>query len=237
MVGRYLTPETIRLGLLGAIAGSVAGVAWRLVGRRWGALPFIIAFVVGTGVAGRFSWPQSDVMAAIGGFVTIMACVGSGTLLADSRIRWEWVAAGALTSTAGVWAGVPETGPPVLAAACFAGLAAQAAVSRSYLSPAAGAGMAVVVGSAAFIGASGRPWAMIGGALCTGIAPWFSLRRLLPESPLSWPPGPWLLCAHAGLTALAARWISVDPQPGWGRVAAVAFAGLAVVLITRRESA
>jgi hypothetical protein len=38
------------------------------------------------------------------------------------------------------------------------------------------------------------------------------------------------------LVLLAARWIGVDPHAGWGRVAIVAFAGIAVAMATRRRA-
>jgi hypothetical protein len=215
-----------------------AGVVWRAVGRvHWGGSPFLFAFVVATLLARRSDWPHWDAMAAVGVLVTLLACVGSGLLLTDEHIRWEWVAAGALTSASAVWAGVPETAPAVLAAGCLTGVAVYAAFTGSSLSPAAGAGMAAVIGWAALSGASGRPWAEVGGALCTGVAPWLAVRTLLPVSGLGLRPGPWLLCAHAGLAALAARWIGVVPHAGWGRVAAMAAFGLAMTAIARREAA
>lgn len=238
MIGRYLTPETITLGLLGIAVGSAAGGVWWAVGRvRWGGLPFVLAFLVAGGVAGRSDWPQWDTSAAVGLLLTLMACVGSHLLLADYRIGWGWIAAGAWVSAVGVWAAVPETGPPILAGACLTGLATTAAFTRSSLAPAAGAGMAAIVGWAALSGAGGRPWAAIGGVLCTGVAPWFVLRPLLPLPVRSWRPGPWLLCGHAVLAVLAARWIAVNPHAGWSRVTTIAIVGLAVAVVPRRGRA
>ncbi len=106
-------------------------------------------------------------------------------------------------------------------------------VTRSRWGRTAGFGVATVVGWAALSGAAGRPWAAAGGALCTGLAPWFALRplhRLVHRRSL----GPWLLGVHTVLVVLAARWIGVAADPGWGRVALVAAAGLTVAVTTGR---
>ncbi|MGH8973319.1 MAG: hypothetical protein ACRD0C_08955 [Acidimicrobiia bacterium] len=237
-IGRYLTPETIRLTLSGLAAGSAVGLAWRAAGRaRWGATPFVLAILVAAASAGRSDRPRWDAMAATGVLVTLLGGLGAARLLDGSAISWRWVAAGSLVSAAGVWAGVPETGPALLGGGALLGLAVTAVLTRSHWAPAAGVGSAAVVGWAALSGAAGRPWAAVGGALCTGIAPWFALRRLRPRS-ARWTrsPGPWLLCAHAVLVILASRWIGVVPHAGWNRVAVVAAAGLAVALATRREA-
>lgn len=236
-MGRYLTPEAIRLGLSGLAAGVAAGMAWRVAGRtRWGAAPFVLAVLIAARYAGRSDWPRWDAMAAAGGLVTMLAAVGAARLLADQSVRWGWVAAGALVSAAGVWAGVPETGPALLAGGSLTGLVATAALTLARWAPASGVGVAAVVGWAALSGAAGRPWAGVGGALCAGVAPWFALRSLLPTASWGCTPGPWLLAAHAVLVLLAARWIGVVPHAGWGRVAVVAAVGLAVAVGTRRRA-
>jgi hypothetical protein len=234
-IGRYLTPDTIRLGLTGLAAGSAAGLAWRVAGRtRWGAVPFVLSVLAAARYAERTDWPRWDAMVAAGAVVVMLAGAGAARLLADPAAHWAWVAAGALISAAGVWAGVPETGPALLAGGALTGLAATAALTRARWAPAAGVGIAAVVGWAALSGAAGRPWAAVGGALCTGAAPWFALRPLLPPHGRS--PGPWLLGAHAVLVILAARWIGVIPHAGWPRVGLVVLAGLAVTKATRRRA-
>src|SRR5581483_11981046 len=104
-IGRYLTPEAIRLGLTGLFAGSAAGLAWRLAGRtRWGAAPFVLAVLAAARLAGRSDWPASDGMTAAGLLVTLLAAVGAVRLFADPALGRQWVAAGALVSAVGVWA-------------------------------------------------------------------------------------------------------------------------------------
>ncbi len=236
-IGRYLTPETIRLGLSGLATGAVAGLAWRAAGRaRWGGTPFVLAILAAAGLSGRSDWPRWDAMTATGAFVVLLAGAGAGRLLADPAAGWGWVAAGSLVSALGVWAAVPETGPALLAGGGLTGLAATAALIRSRWGPAAGVGVAAVLGWAALSGAAGRPWAAVGGALCCGVAPWFAARPLLPSPSWSRSPAPWLLGAHVVLVILAARWIGVVPHAGWPRVAAVAAAGLAVAVATRRRA-
>ena len=236
-IERFVTSEAIRLGVSGLVAGSIAGLAWRISGRvRWGPTPFVIAVLVAARLAGRSDWPRWQPMAAAGVVGTILAGVGATRLLAEPGIHWAWVAAGALVSAAGVWAGVPETGPALLAGGAIIGLAGSAALTGARWAPAAGLGLAAVLGWAAASGAAGRPWAIVGGTLCTGIAPWFAARQ-----PVSTPwrgrnPGAWLLGAHLVLAILAARWIGVAPHPGGQRVAIVAAAGLAVALVTRRRA-
>lgn len=202
--------------------------------RRWGATPFVLAAFVATRLAGRSDWPRPDAMVVAGVIVSLLAALGAARLLAGQFPRWEWVAAGSVLSAGGVWAGVPETGPAVLAGSVIAGLAVTAAVTGSRWTPAAGAGLAAVIGWAALTGATGRPWAMLGGALCAGVAPWFALRP--PVASPSWRPGagPAVLLAHSVLVVLAARWIGVDPHAGWARAAVLAAAGLAVAAATRR---
>ena len=175
-------------------------------------------------------------MVAIGVVVTILAGTGAARLLARPGIAWEWTATGALISAAGVWAGVPETGPALLAGGAIAGLVAATAMTRSRWAPTAGLGLAVVLGWAALTGAAGRPWAAVGGALCAGVAPWFALSPRLFTPWRSRTAGPWLLGAHMVLTALAARWIGVVPDAGWHRVAVVAAGGLAVAATVRRRA-
>ena len=232
-IGRYLTPETLRLALTGFVAGVAAGLAWRAVGRsHWGGVPFVVAVLAGAGLSNRFDWVLWDAMVFVGGVLMMLAGVGIAGLLADA-VPWGWVAAGALISTAGVWAGVPEVGPAVVVGGCLTGLGTTAALFRASWAPSAGLGVAAVIGWAALTGAAGRPWAAVGGALCAGMAPWLALRPLLPTNPWSWRAGPWLLGAHAVLVVVAARWIAVVPQAGWHRVAVVGVAGLAVATATR----
>lgn len=175
-------------------------------------------------------------MAAAGALIMVLAGCGAGRLRAESAVGWRWVAAGSLASAAGIWAGVPETGPAVLAGACLSGLAASGALTRAKWAPGAGMGLAAVLGWAALSGASGRPWAAVGGALCSGVAPSFALWPRLPVRVRSRPPGPWLLVAHLGLVVLAARWVGVDPDAGWARVVILAIVGLGVAGVTRRRA-
>jgi hypothetical protein len=199
-------------------------------------VPFALAVLVAARYAGRSDWPRWDAVAAAGVLITLLAGLGAARLLADPTVGWAWVAAGSLISAAGVWAGVPETGPALLAGGALTGLVATAALTRSHWAPAAGVGVAAVLGWAALSGAVGRPWAVLGGALCTGVAPWFAFRPLFPTPSRSRSPGPWLLGVHALLMVLAARWIGVVPHAGWGRVALVAAGGLAVAMVTRRQA-
>jgi hypothetical protein len=200
---------------------------------RWGPVPVILAVLAAANLTGRSDWFLWDAVAGLGAIFTLLAGLGAACLLANPAVHWAWVAAGSLVSAAGIWAGVPETGPAVLVGGGLAGLAAASAITRSRWGPAAGVGVTVVLGWAALSGAAGRPWAAVGGALCTGVAPWFALRRLIPTSPGSLRPGPWLLGAHSVLVLIAARWIGVVPNAGWHRVAVVATAGVAVAFITR----
>jgi hypothetical protein len=233
-VGRYLTPDNLRLALSGFGAGTAAGLAWRAAGRaRWGGAPFVVAVLVAAGLSGRSDWPRWDAMVAVGVLLTMLAGAGTARLLADPVGHWGWVAAGSLISAAGVWAGVPEVGPAVVVGGGFTGLVATAALTRASWAPSAGVGVAAVLGWAAQSGAVGRPWASVGGALCTGIAPWLAIRPLLPTFSWSRRVGPWVLGAHTVLVILAARWVGVVPEAGWHRVALVAVAGLAVATATR----
>jgi hypothetical protein len=237
MIERFVTPEAIRLGVAGLAAGLIAGLAWRMAGRvRWGPAPPVIAVLAAAAVTGRSDWPHWEPMVAAGAVGTILAGLGAACLLADPAIHWAWVAAGAIVSAVGVWAGVPETGPALLAGGAIIGLAGSAALTRARWAPAAGVGVAVVLGWAASNGAAGRPWATLGGTLCTGIAPWFAIRQLVPTPWRGRSPGSWLLGAHLVLTILAARWIGVAPHGHWQRVAVVVAAGLAVALVTRRRA-
>jgi hypothetical protein len=233
-VDRFVTVENVRLALSGLVAAAVVGLAWRAAGRtRWGAVPCVLAVFAAARLTGRSDWPRWDGASTTGGLVTGLAAVGAVRLLADAAIPSAWVVIGSLLSTVGVWAGVPETGPALLAGGGLTGLAVAAALTRSRWAPAAGAGVAAVVGWAALSGASGRPWAAVGGALSAGVAPWWALRPLLPTQ--TWGPkaGPWLLCAHGVLVGLAARWIGVAPHAGWNRVAVVAVLGFAVAAAGR----
>jgi hypothetical protein len=237
-IGRYLTPEAMRLGLFGLAAGTAVGLTWRLAGRaRWGAAPFLLAVLVSARLTGRSDWPNWDATTAAGAFVTLLAGVGAGRLLCGQlALGWGWVAAAALISAVGVWAGVPETGPSLLAGGVVIGLSATAALTRARWAPMAGVGVAAIVGWAALSGAAGQGWATIGGAMCSGMAPWFALAPTLSTSCRcrSRKPGLWLLCAHSVLVLVAARWIGVAPDAGWGRVAVVAMAGCAVAVATGR---
>lgn len=229
-----MTPESIRLGLTGLAAASVTGVTWRVLGlRKWGMAPFVLAVLAAAELTGRSDRPRSEALVAAGTLATVLAGVGAARLLAHPATHWGWVAIGALISAGGVWSGVPETGPAVLVGGSIAGLGVSAALTRSRWGPAAGIGAAVVLGWAALSGAVDRPGAALGGALCTGLAPWFAFRPLLPTLVWSRRPGPWLLGGHFALVALAARWIAVDPRAGWQRLAVLGAAGLAVAAGTR----
>jgi len=196
----------------------------------------VLAVLAAAHHVGRSDWPQWNAMVAVGVVITLAGGLGAARLLADPAVGWGWVAAGSLASAAGVWAGVPETGAALLAGGGLTGLAAAAVVTRSRWGPTAGFGVAAVVGWAALSGAAGRPWAAVGGALCTGLAPWFALRPprrvIRPDRSR----GPWLLGAHALLVIVAARWIGVVADAGWGRVAIVAAAGLAVAVTAARRA-
>lgn len=236
-IGQYVTSDTIRLGVSGLIAGLATGLGWRAAGRaRWGAAPFLVAAVVAAALARRSDWPGWYGMVAAGATVSVLAGAGAAHLLADSATHWAWVAAGALISVAGVWAGVPETGPAILAAGGIFGLAAAASLTGARWSSTAGWGVASVVGWAALSGAAGRPWATLGGALCTGIAPWLALASPSSGRRPSRISGPWVLGAHLALVILAARWIGVDPHAGWIRVGIVAFVGIAVSIRAARQA-
>ena len=229
------TSEIMWLAATGLSAGTAAGLLWRVAGRtRWGSAPFVLAVLAAADLTGHLARPRWYAMIAAGGIVTVLAGAGAVRILADPRIHWAWVAAAAVSSAAGVWAGVPETGPALVAAGGIAGLAGAAALTGAHWEPAAGLGLAAVVGWAALSGAAGRPWAALGGALCTGVAPWFALRPVFRRRRPS--PRPWLLAAHVALVVLAARWIGVHPHAGWGRVAVVALAGMAVAMVSRRQA-
>lgn len=236
-IGRYLTFENIRLGLSGLAAGSAAGLIWRAAGRtRWGLMPFVVAVLAAARLTGRSDWPRWSTMVAAGAIVTMLAGAGAARLLAQPATPWGWVGVAAVISAAGVWAGVPETGPALLTAGGIIGLVATAALTGARWAPAAGMGVAVVLGWAALSGAVGRPWAALGGALCTGVAPWFGLRPPFVRPCRSPSLRPWLLGAHTALVFLAARWIGVHPHAGWGRIAIVVFAGVVVAMATRRQA-
>ena len=175
-------------------------------------------------------------MVALAAIVAILAGVGATRLLADSPANWAWLAVAALVSAGGVWAGVPETAPALLAAGGMAGLIAAARLTAARWAPTAGLGLGLILGWAALTGAAGRPWAALGGALCSGVAPWFALPRRSPNRGNSLGARPWLLGAHASIVFVAARWIGVDPAPGWGRVAIVIFAGVLVACAARRQA-
>ena len=183
-------------------------------------------------LAGRSDWPRWDHMVAVGVVVTLLAGLGAARLLGWLSGHWWWMAAGSLVSAAGVWAGVPETGPVVLAAGVLAGLTATAALTGSRWTPAAGPGVIAIIGWAALSGATGRPWATVGGALCVGVAPWFALPSLLPFAARR-RLHLWVLVAHTALVVLAARWIGVNPHAGWGRVVVLVAVGLIVATVFR----
>ena len=231
-IGKYLTPENVRLGLSGVAAAVAVGLLWRAAGRvRWGGIPFGLAAVVAARWNGRGDWFGWSVGVSAGLILTGLAGLGAFRLLADPAVHWEWVAAGSLVSAAGVYAGVPETGPAVVVGGVLVGLTAACAACGARWGPAAGLGVAAVLGWAALSGAAGRPWAAIGGTLCTGAAPGFAI------VPLSWSKGRrvpakphWVLGAHVVFVALASRWIGVVPEAGWLRVAVVLTASCGTVL-------
>ncbi|MEW6471658.1 MAG: hypothetical protein AB1679_05265 [Actinomycetota bacterium] len=218
----------MRLGLAGVAAGAATGLVWRAARARWGAAPFVLAVLAVAGLTGRLSSPRWSGAAVVGALVAALAGAGAMRLLADPAIHWTWVAAGALLSSAGVWAGVPETGPALLVGGALCGLAAISALTGARWKPSAGVGLAAALGWAALTGAAGRPWAALGGVLCTGVAPWVGLRLRRSRRRRRVKPRPWLLGAHLALVIVAARWIGVDPDAGWVRVAVLAVAGGAV---------
>jgi len=195
-----------------------------------------VAVLTAAEVSNRSDWPHWDAMVGFGVLLMMLASAGTACYLADPPAHWGWVAAGAFFSVAGVWAGVPETGPAVLVGGSFTGLFGIAALTRASLAPSAGVGMAVALGWAAMSGAAGRPWATIGGVLCMGVAPWLAFRPLLPTLCWTRSGGRRLLGAHVVLVILAARWIGVVPQAGWPRVAALIAGGLAVATATQSRA-
>jgi hypothetical protein len=233
-IGSYLTAENLRLGLTGLVAGLSVGLVWRLAGRvRWGGVPVVLAVLIaaqGTGHSDRVRW---NAAVFFGAGVILLAAIGFAYLVTNVAGASVGVTAGSLVSAGGIYIGVPETGPAVIVGGVLTGLAGALVVTRSRWCPSAGAGVAVALGWAALSGATGRPWAAVGGALCTGLAPWFALRPLLAHFRSGRPPGTWLLGMHVMLVFLGARWIGVDPDPGWFRVVVVVLAGLAVVAATR----
>jgi len=236
-IGRYLTAETLRLSLSGLVAGLGGGLAWRAIGRRrWGGLPFVLAVLAAARHTGRSDWFTLDRRTTVAAVVLILAGAGTVLLLKDRTVRWEAVAAGSLMSAAGVWAGVPETGPALLVGGALTGLSAAAVVTRCRWAPTGGAGAVAILGWAAVSGAAGRPWAMVGGALCTGVAPWLIVGRLIPASARLRLRRGWLLPAHLAVVVLAARWIGVNPHAGWVRVGVLAAAGTAVAATTQRKA-
>jgi hypothetical protein len=237
VIDQYLTPDSFRLGLSGLAAGVLVGIAWRVVGRvRWGAAPFVLAVLVAARSNGRNDWPHWSTVLIAGGLVTTLAAFGGARLLVDPSVRWEWVAAGALASAAGVWVAVPETGPAILVGGALGGLASSSVVTRCAWSPGAGFGIAAILGWAALSGAAGRPWAAVGGALCAGVAPWVALRPFLPTFSCGRHAGGVLFAGHVVLVIAAARWIGVVPQAGWHRVMTLGFAGMAVGMAAHRRA-
>ncbi len=200
---------------------------------RWGGAPFVFAVLLAARYNGRSDWLGWSGPAAVAMVIALLGGLGAARLLLVPTVPWSAVAAGSLVSAAGVWAAVPETGPAILAGAGITGLAGASAATRVRWAPTAGVGVAAVLGWAALSGAVGRPWALVGGALCTGMAPWIAVQPLLPASPLRQRPGLWLLGAHSVLVLVAARWIAVVPDPGWIRVGLVAAGGLVVAVAFR----
>ena len=237
VIGRYVTSETVSLGLSGFSSGLAAGLLWRAAGRTClGAAPFVVAVLVAAGLTGRVDRPGWYPMVAAGAVVTVLAGAGAVRFLADPAIHWGWVAAAGLVSAVGVWAGVPETGPALLVGGGLSGLTAIAALTGARWAPSAGVGVVAILGWAALSGAVDRPWAALGGTLCTGMAPWFALLWLFSPCRRSRGPRPWLLGAHIALVFLAARWIGVDPHAGWVRVSILAVAGGVVAMVHRRQA-
>lgn len=236
-MGRFVTPEAIRLLLYGLATAALVALLWRAGGRtRWGAAPIVVSAGAATRLAGRSDWFDWNGVAFVGSFVVALAGVGAARLLADQAIGSIWIVAGALVSVGGVWAGVPETGPALLVGGGLAGLAGASMVFRADWKPLAGVGMAAVVGWAALAGAAGRPWAALGGVLATGVAPWLAVRPFGPALPCRRRPGAWLFAGHAVLVVIAARWIGVARSAAGHRVAIVVLAGVAVAVATRRAS-
>lgn len=236
-IGRYITPENIRLALAGLAAGVSVGVARIAIGRGpWGPVPFAVAVLVAARLTDRSDWPHWFAMVGVGVVLAVLTATGTALLLAEPAVPWLWVAAGGLVSVFAIWAGVPETGPAVLVGGALLGLTAIALLAGARWGPAAGAGLAAVLTWAALSGAVQRPWAAVGGALCAGIAPWFALRPILPNVGRSLRYRAWLFGVHTALALVAARWIAVVPNAGWVRVALVAVTGLAVATLVGRRA-
>jgi len=236
-IGRYVTSETIRLAVSGLVAGLTAAVLWRAAGRtRWGPTPFVVALLGAAAVTGRFDEPGRYLLVAVGGLIVVLAAAGVVRFLGDSGLHWRWVGVAALVSAGGVWAAVPETGPALVAGGALAGLVAAGLLTGARWAPSAGVGVAAALGWAALSGASDRPWAALGGALCAGVAPWLAVRPVLPTPRWSGRPGPWFLAGHLGLVIASSRWIAIDPRPDWGRVSVVAIAGVLVAMAYRPQA-
>jgi hypothetical protein len=214
--------ENLRLFASGMSGGTVAVLLSRLVNRR---AVSVVAVAAATLLAVLLSSrtdavERVDAYVVLAGLVVAASAIGAANVVRVSGPQSLFVLAAAAVSCAGVFAGVPETGPAVIAGGVIGGLALAAGVTRLTLTPTGGGALAMLVGWAALSGAAGRPWAAIGGALCTGIAPWLAVvrRRRLSRA------GAWMLAVHAGLVIAASRWIAVSGQ-GWARVAVVGAAG------------
>jgi len=233
-IGRYITPDTIRLAVSGVLAGLAAALVWRAAGRtRWGPMPILVAVLAAAAVTHRFDEPGRYLLVAAGAFTMVLAAAGAVRFLANSGVHWTWVGVAALLSAAGVWAAVPETGPALVVGGTLVGLVAAGVLTGARWAPGAGVGVAAALGWAALSGAADRPWAALGGAMCTGVAPWLALRPVLPTPRWSGPPHPWFLAGHLALVIASARWVAIDPRPDWGRVAAVAVGGALVAMAYR----
>jgi hypothetical protein len=232
-----LTAENLRL-LAGGLATALAvAFLWSARGvRTWSGTAFAVATAWAAALLS-----QRDGIGEIDGYVVVALAVvacgigGASQLLAPRNTPWAEL--GAAISLAGVFLGVPETGPSVIVLGVLAGFAVAVATRRGRVGRSMSVGFGVGFAWAVVSGATGRPWAAVGGALCVGLAPWLGVRRWLPGLGTGISAGPWLLAVHAAIVLAAARWIAVVPDPGWERVAVLAVAGLATALVTRKAGA
>jgi hypothetical protein len=225
----------VRLLLGGLAAGTAVGlIAARRGARCWGPAAVLTAAVWGAAATGRWDGPTGrSVELALAALVLCAAGAGTVVIAGTGRQAWRWVAAGALLSLSGVFLAVPETGPAVVAAGVTLGLVGAAVSTRSGIAPLGGAALAVLVGWAALSGAVGRSSAVLGGCLCTGLAPWLALRGRLPTDRWGLRPGWWLLAVHGALVIAAARWVAIAPTVQVDRASVLIAAALLTTIATR----
>lgn len=69
VITNYVNAETMRLGLIGFAAASLAGIVWRVAGRFvWGATPFVLTAMVAARWADRSDMPRWSGTVAFGGY-------------------------------------------------------------------------------------------------------------------------------------------------------------------------